>query len=130
VGYPGHQFSIAPGRPLLHRFLSLSQTSAGNGVSASHDHQPTLSRTVVGAGLLIAAGLAMLVIPHVETPPEAWHWSRAPFAVCFVAGVLIGAPANRRLRPPRSKAHRRSFCGRTLRIQHHGLVTGAYLCGA
>ena len=38
VGYPRHQFAIAPGRPLLHRFLSLSQTSAGNGVSTLDDH--------------------------------------------------------------------------------------------
>jgi hypothetical protein len=30
----GHQFSTAPGRPLLHRFLSLSQTSVGNGSQA------------------------------------------------------------------------------------------------
>ena len=30
-GCRGHQFSHAPGRPLLHFFLSLSQTSVGNG---------------------------------------------------------------------------------------------------
>src|SRR5215471_7829984 len=30
-GSRGHQFSHAPGRPLLHFFLSLSQTSVGNG---------------------------------------------------------------------------------------------------
>src|SRR5215470_2541564 len=33
-GCPGHQFSDAPGRPLLHFFLSLSQTSVGNWVSS------------------------------------------------------------------------------------------------
>ena len=37
-GYWGHQFWIALGRPLLHLFLSLSQTSVGNGVSSLHDH--------------------------------------------------------------------------------------------
>ena len=37
LGYVGHQFSIAPGRAMLHRFLSLSQTLAGNGVSTLHD---------------------------------------------------------------------------------------------
>ena len=30
LGCRGHQFSRAPGRPLLHLFLSLSQTSVGN----------------------------------------------------------------------------------------------------
>src|SRR5215470_552483 len=32
-GCPGHQFSRAPGRPLFHFFLSLSQTSVGKWVS-------------------------------------------------------------------------------------------------
>src|SRR6516164_5821416 len=30
LGCRGHQFSGAPGRPLLHLFLSLAQTSVGN----------------------------------------------------------------------------------------------------
>ena len=33
VGCSGHQFSNAPGRPLLHLFLSLSQTSAGKSLA-------------------------------------------------------------------------------------------------
>src|SRR5262249_31762281 len=37
-GCRGHQFSHAPGRPLLHFFLSLSQTSVGNRVSSRHVH--------------------------------------------------------------------------------------------
>jgi len=32
AGYLGHQCSHAPGRPILHRRLILSQTSAGKGV--------------------------------------------------------------------------------------------------
>ena len=47
-----------------------------------------LSANMLGAMLLIATGFAVLVIPHAETPPEAWQWSPAPFAACFVAGVL------------------------------------------
>src|SRR5262249_33269107 len=36
-----HQFSRAPGRPLLHFFLSLSQTSVGNWTSSRHVHGPS-----------------------------------------------------------------------------------------
>src|SRR5215470_9667250 len=39
-GCRGHQFSHAPGRPLLHFFLSLSQTSVGNWVSSRHVRGP------------------------------------------------------------------------------------------
>jgi peptidoglycan/LPS O-acetylase OafA/YrhL len=47
-----------------------------------------LSRNALGITLLTAGGLLALVIPHSETPSEAWWWSPAPFAVCFVGGVL------------------------------------------
>src|SRR5262245_57426404 len=40
-GCAGHQFSRAPERPLLHFFLSLSQTSVGNWVSRRHVHGPS-----------------------------------------------------------------------------------------
>jgi len=58
VGYVGHQFSIAPGRPLLHRFLSLSQTSAGNGVSTLHDHPPS------------SVHFSCSTVPHGFLPPR------------------------------------------------------------
>jgi exopolysaccharide production protein ExoZ len=47
-----------------------------------------LSRNLAGVVLLVGMALSMLMIPHAETPSEAWDWSPAPFGVCFVAGVL------------------------------------------
>jgi hypothetical protein len=36
MGYSGHQCSHAPGRPILHRRLILSQTSAGKGIEIDY----------------------------------------------------------------------------------------------
>jgi hypothetical protein len=42
----GHQYSHAPGRPILHRRLILSQTSAGNSYKSGYVTMTSLLRSV------------------------------------------------------------------------------------
>src|SRR5215468_2748284 len=46
TGYRGHQGSYAPGRPILHRRLILSQTSAGNSCKSGYVTITSLLRSV------------------------------------------------------------------------------------
>src|SRR6516165_12620681 len=46
TGYRGHQGSYAPGRPILHRRLILSQTSAGNSCESGYVTITSLLRSV------------------------------------------------------------------------------------
>jgi hypothetical protein len=75
-GYWGHQFSIAPGRPLLHRFLSLSQTSVGNG------SQPCMITPPLSRPFLLfdrAAGFLPPRPPKMPRPARAETVKADPF---------------------------------------------------
>lgn len=47
-----------------------------------------VSRSAVGCVLLLASALGLQQLQNQSLPIEAWHWSPAPFAICFVIGIL------------------------------------------
>src|SRR6516225_5269245 len=94
----GHQYSHAPGRPILHRRLILSQTSAGNSCKSSYVTITSLLRSVplFGWEPFLRPGLRMQRRAERKGPSRLAVAITVPLAPLFAGHALTGLSTARR----------------------------------
>src|SRR6516162_3513713 len=92
TGYRGHQGSYAPGRPILHRRLILSQTSAGNSCKSGYVTITSLLRSVplFGWEPFLRPGLAGCEARRAQGPSRLAVAMTSPLAPVFPGHALTG----------------------------------------